>query len=204
MEQTDCDDAGRCFLAAVRGIKARHLAAALNSMLGSASRVHWSSLSKSEMARQYGAAMQRKLGNSQQDLAAQLRQLDLQTLALRAQARAGGCAGWASMGRDAGVAAGPASTTAEIAAEVFSAPVLAGMRQELRDVSRSLLRTEDTLRAAEQRATDLQEHNAALLALMALVAQATVPSGIGEQEFSRPGGWLDRAQRAIASPGPAV
>lgn len=153
------------------------------------------------MARRYGAARQGEAGEALQDLAAQLRRLDLQTLALRAQARAGGCAGWASMGRDAGVAARPASTTAEIAAEVFRAPVLAGMRQELRDVSRSLLRTEDKLRAAEQRAMDLREHNAALLAL---VAQAAVPGGIGEQEFSRPGGWLDRAQRAIASAGPAI
>ena len=84
---------------------------------------------------------------------------------------------------------------AEIAAELFKAPMLEGLRRELRDVSRSLLRTEDKLRAAEGRSKELQAHNAALLAL---VEQAAVPGGIGEHEFSRPGGWRERAERVIA------
>lgn len=62
-------------------------------------------------------------------------------------------------------------------------------------MSRSLLRTEDKLRAAQQRVTTLQEHNAALLAL---VEQAAVPGGVGEHDFSRPGGWRERAGRVIA------
>jgi hypothetical protein len=40
-----------------------------------------------------------------------------------------------------------------------------------------------------------QEHNAALLAL---VAQAAVTGGISVHEFTRPGGWLERAQRVLA------
>jgi hypothetical protein len=73
--------------------------------------------------------------------------------------------------------------------------MLALLRQEVHDVSRSLLRTEDRLRAAEQRLRSAQEHNDTLLAL---VGQAAVPGGISEHEFSRPGGWLERAQRALA------
>jgi hypothetical protein len=61
---------------------------------------------------------------------------------------------------------------AEVAAEVFREPVLASLRQEVRDVSRSLLHAEDKLRTAEQRAKNLQEHNATLLAP---VEQAAAP-----------------------------
>jgi hypothetical protein len=203
-------DPARRFLAAVQGIKARHVAAALASMLSGAalplrSRRHWSGCSKGEMAREYAVVMHEPSGCTHPVYAAKLRQLDLTTLALRAKACAEGRAGWAHVGGDAGEACAPvlapALATAELAGEVFKAPVLASLRQEVHDVSRCLLRTEDKLRAAEQRAKALQEHNAELVTL---VAQAAVPGGIGEHEFSRPGGWLERALRVVAQALPAA
>ena len=204
-------DPARRFLAAVQGIKARHVAAALTSMLSGAalplrSRRHWSGCSKGEMACEYAAAMHEPSGGTHPVYAATLRQLDLATLALRAKARADERAGWAHVGGEGGEACAPVHTapalaTAELAGEVFKAPVLASLRQEVHDVSRCLLRTEDKLRAAEQRAKALQEHNAELVTL---VAQAAVPGGIGEHEFSRPGGWLERALRVVAQALPAA
>lgn len=35
-------------------------------------------------------------------------------------------------------------------------------------------------------------------ALVDLVAQAAIIGGIGQHEFTRPGGWLERAQAALA------
>lgn len=50
-------------------------------------------------------------------------------------------------------------------------------------------------RAAGQRLKAMQEHNAKLLAL---VSQAAVPGGVSGHEFTRPGGWLEPAQHALA------
>jgi hypothetical protein len=175
LNHTPANDHARRFLAAVRGIEAHHVAAALDSMLSTlplCSRKQWRSNSKGAMACEYGSAMEQPAGASEHGQ--HLRRLDLETLAQRARARAEGRAGWANIGTQSTAAAAPAPapTTAEIAAEAFKAPILVGMRQELHDVSRSLLRTQDKLRAAEQRARFLQEHNAALLAL---VQQAVAP-----------------------------
>ena len=199
MNSTPLNNHARRFLAAVQGIQARHVAAALTSMLCGAtlplhSRVHWSGCSKGTMAREYGKAMEPR-ANEADGCSASLGRLDLATLARRARACAEGQAGWAHIGAHGSTAATPAPTTAEIAAEVFKAPMLALLRQEVHDVSRSLLRTEDRLRAAEQRLKLAQEHNDALLAL---VGQAAVPGGISKHELTRPGGWLERAQRALA------
>lgn len=40
--------------------------------------------------------------------------------------------------------------------------------------------------------------NRTLLDLSALVREAAVPGGIGPHEFSRPGGWLERAKAVLA------
>jgi len=199
VNSTPLNDHVRRFLAAVQGIEARHVAAALASMLCGAtlplhSRMHWGGCSKAAMAREYGQALEQR-ANEADACSAHLGRLDLATLAQRARACAQGQAGWAHIDAPGSTAATPAPTTAEIAAELFKAPVLALLRQEVHDVSRSLLRTEDRLRAAEQRLKSAQEHNDALLAL---VGQAAVPGGISEHEFTRPGGWLERAQRALA------
>ncbi|WP_066335898.1 hypothetical protein [Azohydromonas lata] len=175
------------FMSAVRGIEPQHIAQALNAFTPG---TDWRKCSKYRMAECYGLAMADKSPGVFDQPAAALRQLDLAALAMRAQACAEGHAGWSGLGAAAGVT--PPPTAAEIAAEVFKAPVLASMRQELHAVSRSLLRTEDKLRAALQRVKALQEHNAALVML---VEQAAVPGGISEHEFSRPGGWRDRALR---------
>ncbi len=121
---------------------------------------------------------------------AHLGRLDLATLAQPAGACAEGHAGWAYID-----AHGSTAATQEIAAELFEAPMLAHLRQKVHDVSRSLLHTENRLRAAEERLKSARAHNDALLAL---VGQAAVPGGISEHKFTRPGGWLERAQRALA------
>ena len=188
-------------LAAVRGVRACHVTAALASMLCLCqlplrSRIRWSGCSKGTMARTYGAALELQGSDPDPVHGAHLRRLDLATLTRRARARAEGQAGWGRIdAQGASVATAPAPATVEIAAEVFKAPVLIALRQEVDDVSRSLLRIEDRLRAAEQRLKAAQEHNAALLAL---VSQAAVPGGIGGHEFTRPGGWLERAQQVLA------
>lgn len=181
------------FMTAVRGIDARHIAQALNAFTPG---TDWRGCSKYRMAECYGLAVADCSPGVFDLAAAALRTLDLAALSIRAQACAEGRAGWS--GLDAWKAAAPAPTTAEIAAEAFKAPLLAVMRQEVHDVSRSLLRTEDRLRAAEQRVKGLEEHNATL---RALVEQAAVPGGISEHEFNRPGGWRERALRAIPAPG---
>lgn len=43
-----------------------------------------------------------------------------------------------------------------------------------------------------------REALAAASDMLALVQEAACPGGIGQHEFSRPGGWLDRAHAAIA------
>jgi hypothetical protein len=154
--------------------------------------MNWSGCSKEAMARAYGAAMEQRSGELDATLSAHLRQLDLATLAQRAKARAEGRGGWACIGVQRLEAAPPAPTTAEIAAAVFKALVPAALRQEVHEVSRSLLRAEDRLRAAEQRLKAVQEHNAALL------AQAAVAGGISVHELTRPGGRLEWAQRVLA------
>lgn len=178
------------FMSAVRGIEPQHIAQALNAFTPG---TDWRKCSKYRMAECYGLAVADRSPSVFDQLAAALRQLDLAALTTRAQACAEGRAGWSGPDAAAGVA--PPLSAAEIAAEVFKAPVLASMRQELHTVSRSLLRTEDKLRATQQRVTTLQEHDAALLAL---VEQAAVPGGISEHEFSRPGGWRDRALRLVS------
>lgn len=182
------------FMTAVRGIDARHIAQALNAFTPG---TDWRGCSKYRMAECYGMAVA-DCSPSVFDLAAAaLRRLDLAALSMRAQASAERRAGWS--GLDVWKAAPPTPTKAEIAAEAFRAPLLALMRQELHDVSRSLLRTEDKLRAAEQRVNGLEEHNATL---RALVEQAAVPGGISEHEFTWPSGWRDLALRVVAEAQP--
>jgi hypothetical protein len=180
------------FMATVRGIDTQHIVKALNTFTPG---TDWSNCSRYRMAECYGQAMADRSPGVLDLTAAALRSMDIAALSMRARACAEGRAGWAEIGRDAGEATAPALTMAEVAAEVFREPVLASLRQEVRDVSRSLLHAEDKLRTAEQRAKNLQEHNAALLAP---VEQAAAPGGISEHEFARPGGWRERALRVAA------
>ncbi|WP_157270138.1 hypothetical protein [Azohydromonas aeria] len=162
------------FMAAVRGIDTPHIAKALGTFTPG---TDWCSCSKYRMAECYGHAVLDRCPGVLNLTSEGLRRMDLGLLAMRARACAQGREGWQAIGSDASAAALPGLTVAEIAAELFKAPMLEGLRRELHDVSRSLLRTEDKLRSAEGRSKELQAYNAALLAL---VEQAAVPGGIGD------------------------
>lgn len=51
---------------------------------------------------------------------------------------------------------------------------------------------------AEEAATVSKQSDTLQQTLVALLSEVAVPGGIGEDEFSRMGGWLDRAQQALA------
>ncbi|MTJ93894.1 MAG: hypothetical protein F8N36_13705 [Desulfovibrio sp.] len=59
-----------------------------------------------------------------------------------------------------------------------------------------LLSSEGPLPLEERQANGRLIQNAP--ALLALVRQVAVPGGIGPHEFTRPGGWLERATLALA------
>lgn len=180
------------FMRAVHGIECGPIGQALNVFTPG---TDWTGGNKYRMAECYAQAMAgRALGVTEQT-AQDLRSVDLVTLGVLAKIGAQGRADWLTVLSHIRTSTTPALNTAEAAAVLFKVPLLAAMRQELRDVSRALLRAEDRLRAAQLQAASVQQHAAGL---SVLVAQVIASEGIGGNEFSCPGGWRERAECAIA------